>query len=504
MRLAILLCLLGFPASLSAQAAFGSDWEAYVRRGMHDWRVPGLSVAIVHGDSVRLAGYGVRRLGAAEQVDARTVFAVGSVTKALTAALVAMLVDEGGVRWDDPVAEHLPGFRLADPYVTGELSLRDALAHRSGLPPTDMVWHGGVRTREEVVRRLRFVRPTRGFRTSFSYQNTLYVAAGEVVRARTGGSPWDDVLRARLLDPLGMHDVATSVRALATRPNVARPHLVVGDSVRPIPYLMADNVAAAGGLNASASDLARWIRFQLDSGRVEERRLLSRGAFLETRRPQIVLPPTRSSAMFAPEQRLRAYALGWFLDEYRGREVVWHPGSMDGMSALVALLPGERFGVAVLANLQGTELPRALAYRAFDELLGPPGMGSARISDWSALLLAERNRSMERGKAFEARAARARVPGTRPTLPLERYVGTYVDSLHGEVRVTLADGMLVTDAENGLRGTLSHWHYDTFRTRWDGLLQEGDAFAEFSVDRTGVPTRLSLDLEGPVQLVRAP
>ena len=489
-RLVLVLMPLAVRAARAQPAPLGG-LDAYIERGMREWRVPGLAIAVVRDTGVVLArGYGVRQVGRPEPVDAHTLFAVGSATKAFTAAALGSLVDERRLAWDDRVTDRLPGFQLFEAQATREASVRDVLTHRVGLTPNDLVWFASGRPRADVVRRLRWARPAYGFRTHFVYQNSMYVVAGEVLAA-VAGRPWDDVVRERLLLPLGMRETMTSVRALDGMANVARPHAISDGGVRVIPYRDVDNAAAALGLNSSVADMARWLRFQLDSGRAGGRALLSRGTFLELHRPQMVVPLGGAVRAQNPHRHLRTYALGWYVEDYRGREVVWHMGATDGMRAIVGYMPEERVGVVALANLQGAELPAALMYRVFDHYLGAPP------TDWSGVLLAEQRRAIARGRAFAARADSARVPNTRPSLPLAAYAGTYVDSLYGEVRVTHADGRLTIQASPGLHGELRHWHFDTFRTEWEGLLREGPTSAVFALDESGRPARLTLDLEGP-------
>ena len=234
--------------------------DAAVERALRDWEMPGLALAIVKDDAVVLSrGYGVRELGQPTPVDERTVFAIGSVTKAFTAAALGMLVDEGKVGWDDPVTEHLPDFQLYDPYVTREITLRDLLTHRSGLPRGDLIWIGSDFDRAEILRRLRYLPPRWSFRSHYGYQNVLYLAAGQVVAAVTGRS-WDEFVRERIFAPLGMTNSSTSVTALADAANVATPHADVDGRIRPVPYRNIDCIAPAGAINSNVAEMTQWIR----------------------------------------------------------------------------------------------------------------------------------------------------------------------------------------------------------------------------------------------------
>jgi CubicO group peptidase (beta-lactamase class C family) len=500
-RAATLLLVPIVGARLSAQSTAHTrnpldGFDAYVAAAVKAWEVPGLAVAVVKDDSIVLArGFGVRTLGSPEPVDEHTRFAIGSTTKAMTAAAVAMLVDEGKVRWDDPVTKHLPSFQLSDPYVTRELTVRDLLSHRSGLPGADALWYASPNSFDDILRRLRYLKPAASLRSRYAYQNVMYAVAGQVVAAASG-TRWSEFVQRRILRPVGMSETLTSHRRLAGQANVATPHLRVNDTVRAVAYRDLDNIAPAGAVVSSALDMARWIRVLLDSTRVRPAgpgpaspvadgqagaRLVSDSSFRQLFTPQFLVP----AADYYPAARqahphFTAYGLGWFLQDYRGRLVAMHTGSIDGMTAIVGMLPEERVGVVVLANLDHAELRHALMYRVFDLYLDPPNVATHK--DWSADL-----RTLYGGLAKEARAAErkalaSRVPRTRPTLPATAYAGTYADSLYGDVTVRVEAGRrLVAHYGPAYVGELEHWHYDTFRARWrDPAL--GTSFVTFTLD----------------------
>ena len=473
-------------------------FDAYVQDAMRDWRVPGMAIAIVKDDSVVYArGFGVRAVGAGDRVDEHTSFAIASTTKAFTATALAMLVDEGKVRWDDPVSVHLPGFRLYDPALTGQVTVRDLLSHRTGLPGSDAIWYASPNTSGDILRRLRFVRPTAPPRTRYQYNNAAYMLVGMVVQSASG-MPWDEFVRARILQPLGMGETLTGIRGLEARENVAAPHVEVNDTVMRVPYLDFDNIGPAGSMNSSVSDMARWIRFQLDSGRVGGRRLLSEASHREMLTPQFLVP----AASYYPEPTrlsrpsFTAYGLGWFLQDYRGRKLAMHTGSIDGMTAILALVPEERLGLVIYANLDHAEVRHALMYRIVDEFLGAPRR------DWSAELRPAYTRAAERARAAERERRSHRARGTRPSLPLQAYTGTYVDpdSVQSAVVLRLRDGVLV--AELGGRNTapLEHWHHDVFLARWANRAM-GESFISFSIDERGRVPRMRM---GVNERVRAP
>jgi CubicO group peptidase (beta-lactamase class C family) len=436
-----------------AQAPDLKAFDRYVAQAARDWRVPGLAVAVVKGDSVVFArGYGVLDLTKPGPVTEHTRFAIGSTTKAMTSAALGMLVDEGKLRWDDRVIDHLPDFRLFDPYVTREITVRDLLTHRSGLPGTDLLWLRADLPQAEMIRRLRHVRPNSSFRSQFTYQNVMYAIGGALI-AKISGMPWEDFIRARIFGPLGMTESEPLVLGIASRPNVATPHGEVRDTIRVVPIRTTDPVASAGSVWSSISDMAKWMRFVLDSGRVGGKRLLASNTFTEWVTPQIRAPLSTYPALSLARPHIFSYALGWFVQDYRGETVWMHTGSINGMSALIGLLPDRRTGVYVLANLDHAELRHALMYKVFDLYAGNP----------------ERDWSSELRKLFAAENAASGPPArpanpVPPSLELARYAGSYADSTYGTVEVTLVDGSLRAKFGNEDLGTLVPWEYEIFRS----------------------------------------
>ncbi|NIM48777.1 MAG: serine hydrolase, partial [Gemmatimonadales bacterium] len=260
--------------------------DAYVERAMRDWGVPGLAIAVVKDDSVVYAkGYGARAVGADERVDAETVFGIMSMTKAFTATAMGMLVDEGKVRWDDPVTDYLPGFRVYNEWVTREVTIRDLLSHRMGVARGDFLWFGTGYSRDEVVHHIRYLEPVAGFRAQYGYSNNMYITAGQLIAAVTGMS-WDDFVRRRVFGPLRMTSSSTSVWELAGVENRASPHEELNDVLQVVPYRSLDNEAPGGSINSNVLDMAKWARFQLAGGEFEGRRLISAEALAETHTPQ--------------------------------------------------------------------------------------------------------------------------------------------------------------------------------------------------------------------------
>lgn len=475
---------LTLPALVAAQPAPLEGLEASIASAVKDWQVPGLAVAVVKDGTVVFSqGYGVRELGKPEPVDAHTLFAIGSTTKAMTAALLGMLVDEKKLAWDDPVTKHLPWFQLSDPYATREITVRDLLTHRAGLGNADYLWYGQATEPKEILRRVRLLPPAYSLRSSFIYQNVMYAAAGAVVEAASGQT-WEQMMRTRLFEPLGMSETLATAAALDRQPNVAMPHYTVDGTVRVIANASVDGVAPAGSVWSSVHDMAKWSAMLLAGGKAGTRVVLSPATADELFRPQTMV----TDEAFYPTARLtkpkwKTYGLGWFQQDYRGRAVDFHTGSIDGMVAIHGLLRDEGVGVIVLANRDHAELRHAIMLNVFDRFIG----GDRR--DWSAELGTlyaglEKEADLQRKRVEDQRVA-----GTRPSLPLAAYAGTYTDPLRGEVMVTLEGDRLRARYGGAYVGALEHWHYDTFRATWDAAWR-GTALATFVLDGSGRPARL--------------
>jgi CubicO group peptidase (beta-lactamase class C family) len=267
------------PARGAAQSLSGLD--EYIARALEGWEVPGLSVSIVRNDSVIYAkGFGVKEVGKPDRVTEHTIFAIGSATKPFTAALVAQLVDEGKVRWDDRVQKYLSWFQVADPYVSRELTIRDLLSHRTGLERGDPLSYGTDYGRDEVIRRARYLEQDWGFREAFTYNNIMYIAAGELA-AKVAGKSWDDLIQDRLFTPLGMHSSNTTIGKNAALTDIAMPHAGPGNRITPVPWRNMDNVGPAGSINSNAVDMAQWIRLQLNNGTFAGKQIISPASIRE-------------------------------------------------------------------------------------------------------------------------------------------------------------------------------------------------------------------------------
>ncbi|MGH9897627.1 MAG: serine hydrolase [Pyrinomonadaceae bacterium] len=485
----LLLCVQVISQSVRAQETPLRGFDDYVNQALRDWEVPGVAIAIVKNDQVVFAkGYGVRKLGDPTPVNERTLFAIGSSSKAFTATLIAMLVDQDKIKWDDPATKYLPGFQLFDPYVTRELTIRDLLSHRSGLERGEFLWYGGAYDRDEILRRVRYLKPTWSLRSTFGYQNIMFLAAGQLV-ARVNSKSWDEVVRQRIFTPLGMTASNTSIKDFKNSDNVSSPHAKVEDKIEVIPWRNIDNMAPAGSINSNVVDMAQWLRLQLGQGTYQNQRLFSSGVAQEMQTSQMVMRFEPPFSLFYPEAHFLNYGLGWFLSDYHGRKLVEHGGAIDGMRAQVAMIPEEKLGLVILTNLNGTLLPVALMYKIIDAYLGAPQR------DWSAELLKTSKAFEAQGRVAEKKLEAERVKDTRASLALEKYTGSYKNDLYDEVKITHENGKLSLRFGPAFTSDLEHWNYDTFRARFwaAGVVT---AYITFSLNAQGKIEAVTFNLPG--------
>jgi CubicO group peptidase (beta-lactamase class C family) len=496
-RLSLLLTLL----IISSVTGLGQDLAArlkeiddYALKTGLDWKVPGFAVAIVKDDKVVFAkGYGLRELNKPATVDADTLFAIASNSKAFTAAALAILVDEGKLKWDDPVTKYLPWFQLYDPWVTREMTVRDLLCHRSGLATFsgDLLWYESTYSREEIIRRARFLKPETSFRSRFGYQNILFVTAGEIIPVITGKT-WDEFVRERFFVPLGMARTITAHRQLLAATNVATPHNELLGTIRVIRYGEVDNAGSAGAIKSSVADMAQWIRLQLGRGTFGGKKIFGAARSREMWSPHTITGSISEQAeKFNPTTHFNLYGLGWSLNDYQGRKVVSHGGGLDGMVSRVALMPEENLGLVVLTNSESV-VPNIISNKIFDVFLG------VAKRDWNADFLARFKQNQVTEEAASKKIEDSRIPNTQPSLPLASYAGTYSGVMFGDAKVSEENGKLVVRFVPSPKfvGDLEHWHIDTFRVKWrDSIVYPFPrGFVSFLIDNKGKVSEMKIDV----------
>jgi CubicO group peptidase (beta-lactamase class C family) len=442
------------------------ELDAYIQKAQKEWEVPGLAVAVVKDGKVLLSkGYGVQQLGATGHVDQYTLFACASTTKAMTATCMGMLVDEGKISWDDQVIKYLPDFQLYDPFVTREIRIRDLFLHDTGVGNADFLWGIMDIPSDQVLYKMRDVKPTYSLRSSFIYQNIFYLAAGKVIE-KVSGKPWSAFVKERVFQPLGMTRTQSLYKDVVDA-NKSAPHYRIEEKITVIKHTNPDEIGPAGSVWSCADDMNKWMRVMLDSSKYSGGRLLSAMTWQEMFKPQVIVP----AHQFYPTAELTkpnwtTYGLGWFQHDYKGRKVNFHTGSLAGAIAMNAQLPDEKLGIYVFGNLDHAEIRHALIYKTFDLF----ALGGNR--DWSAEFLKLYSNIWAGGEKAEKEFEANRVAASKPSFSLNDYSGKYIDPLYGEVIVTMQGNQLNVVANNYLAAALDHWHFDVFRgwyrDKWDG------------------------------------
>lgn len=490
----LFLILFVFSVFVHAQQDYSAkiaEIDAYAQKVHDDWNIPGMAIAIVKDDKVIFQkGYGVRDINKPDKVDENTLYAVASNSKAFTTASLAILIDEkqiGG--WDDKVSKYLPEFQMYNPYVTSEMTIRDLVSHRSGLDTFsgDLLWYDTTYPTDEILRRVRFLKPVRGFRAGYGYQNLMFIAAGRVIE-KVSGKPWSEFVRTRILTPLGMSRTTTTVRDL--KENYASPHNESGGKLRALPLGNIDAGIGLAGLNSSVADMAKWLRLQLGRGTFEGKQIFSKERSGEMWQQNIFIPVNPNPPANATTAMFNGYGMGWFLQDYRGRKLVSHTGGLDGMITQTAMIPSENLGLVVLTNSE-TGAIGIMRNKILDVFLDAPKR------DWNAEAL-DRDKQ---GKAREAEEVKkedaARVQNTKPSLDLKNYAGTYTSEMYGDVTVTEENGKLVmrlVPAPNFV-ADLEHWHYDTFQIKWRSSVNYNfpRGWVTFTIDKEGKTDQLKID-----------
>lgn len=467
------------------------------RRAMSEFNVPGMAIGIVKGDQVLLAkGYGVREIGKPEPVDSDTLFKIASNSKAFTTAALAVLVDDGLISWDGLVIDYLPEFRMKDPWVTANFTVKDLLTHRSGLQPfvADMLlWpEPNSYTVADIINALRYFEPVSSFRTQYAYDNQLYIVAGEII-ARVTGKSWGEFVESRIMGPAGMqHCFADSIPGKAMR-NVAAPHGVVEGQLSVIERgripAQPPVSAPAGGVICSLDDMLSWARIQLNQGTtVDGVELFSSSQSREMWKPQMILGVSERDYEL-DRTHFKAYGLGWRLADVHGYKEVSHTGTLAGMKSYVVLIPELQLGVVLLTNGSSSAARSAVMNTIVRSFM------PVEPVDWIQMELdeAEAERQKEKAAVIEQETATETLePCNAPEL--SQFTGRYRDPWFGDVTVRLEDGQLIFAAEKSpkLKGPMHHHDGNRFVIRWTDRTLEADAYLLFETDKKGQVSAISM------------
>jgi CubicO group peptidase (beta-lactamase class C family) len=436
-------------------AATAQSFDKAAHDTMAAWQLPGMAVAVVQDDKVVfLQAYGIKEVGKPEPVSVDSLFGIGSTTKAFTTTALAMLAEEKKLDWDDPVRKHLDYFHLNDPCADAQVNLRDLVSHRTGLSRHDELWDNSPLSREEILRRVAGLKLSKPIRTTYQYNNIMFMAAGDVV-ASAAKTTWDDFVRTRIFEPLGMTRSRTTFADWATSDH-ATGHSYRQGKIAVQIALDDTNIGPAGAIKSSARDMAQWLRFQLAGGVIAGKRLLSEQALNETRTPLTPIRIDGESRAINPFTHVQSYAMGWNVSDYRGELLVSHGGALNGFRTQVALLPDRKAGVVIMTNIG-----RGLGIIALRNIILDEILHAVPARDWNQVYLVAEQTSDQRAEKTKKDREAKRVKDTHPSRDLAAYAGTYHDPAYGDATVALNNGSLVF-TWNRLAIPLIHYHYDTF------------------------------------------
>ncbi len=343
------------------------DYRQFIEQTINQWNVPGLAIAIVKDGEVILSqGFGFRDLENSLKVTPKTFFAISSCTKAFTATAAGILVDEGKLNWDTPVRFYLPSFKMYDPFANERMTVRDLLTHRSGLSAHDKIWYNSSLTREELFDRLQYIKPNKDFRSVFQYQNIMYMIAGYLI-GQIGGTSWEEFVRQKILRPLEMQDTNFSIDVSKETDDYAVPYTKGNnDEIKRAHFHNTENIGPAGSINSTIQDMAKWLLFNLNKGKWNNKQIISSDSLKEIHSPQITVPlPIKYK-----EFHYTSYGMGWFVTSYRGHLLLYHSGGIDGFISWVSFMPNDNIGVVIFTNNDCNPLPTVIGYNAYDRLLG--------------------------------------------------------------------------------------------------------------------------------------
>ncbi len=459
------ICMLYSTCIISQTPAFISDsLDSYIERGMKQWQVPGLSIAIVKdGKIVAVKGYGVRELGKDDKVDENTLFIIASNSKLFTGTAIAKLDNEQKLSLNDKVTQYIPWFKLYDSNSTRLATVKDMLCHRIGLKTFqgDFTFWNSALAMDSIIWKMRYLKPVGEFRQDYGYCNSGFLVAGEILTKVTGQS-WEEYVQSSVLTPLGMSNTYMNTAGLANRNNVAQPHNNLYSSLTKIPFDKIDNLGPATSMVSNVKDLGKWLLLQLDSGKYEGRQILP-WAVLQKTRDANILTGSRKSAILP--SHFRAYGLGLFMTDYNGRQVYWHTGGAFGHVTNVCFVPEEKLGITILTNNDNQSFFEALRYQVLDAYLNVPYIDRSN-QQWG--FFSQNKKTTD----AELAALKTRVDKkSQPEIKLEDYTGDYFNTVYGKVTINKSGNMLICRFQHHpeLLGYLEYMDKNEFRMTYSNI-----------------------------------
>ena len=485
----LLLCS-GMLFSQKQQAALPPGLDSYITKALQTFEAPGVSVAIVKDGKILLAkGYGVKKIGEQASIDAHTLFSIASNSKAFTATALAILVEEGKIKWDDPVINYLPWFRMSDTYVTNHITIRDLLVHHSGLGAYSgdlLLFPPSTFSRKEIVSKIRELPLAHDFRTTYAYDNVLYVAAGELI-STVSGMQWEDFIKTCIFDKIGMNESLSRFSTFKDQTNIATGHNRLKGEIKAInnytEIMIGDAGNPAGGIITNATDMAKWLITQLDSGRAPNQEKIFTPASTEQLWEIVTpIPVNKIDDGLKPAQsNFFGYALAFRLYNYKQYKVIGHGGMLSGFVSQIAMIPDLNLGIAVLTNQESTGAYYSIIYHVLDYYM------KSQPFDWIAGYKKQLDSSLARLKESQRKNIITPASNTRPSLPLEKYAGVYKDKLLGEVTITkdTAGMVLRFNQSPQLVADMEHFQYDTFIARFRNKDFKADSYVSFALKPNG-------------------
>ncbi|SDB51865.1 CubicO group peptidase, beta-lactamase class C family [Flavobacteriaceae bacterium MAR_2010_188] len=472
----------------SAQQIPLDSLDLQIHQLIKDFDIPGLSIGIVRNDSIIFSkGYGILEKDKERQVDENTIFGIGSISKSFTALTLGILVDEGKIDWDDKVIDYLPYFELYAPYVTDNFTIRDLLTHRSGL--TDVsggtLWYHSDYSREEVIKRLKYLEPITGFREKPAYQNVMYVVASEIVKTVSGMS-WDNFVKNRVFDKLEMSNTTSLSAERESNANLAQPHIWNEDYEKvAIEQENGDNLAPGGFIYSSSNEMSNYMRLMLNNGTFGNDTIVNPKIIDEIFKPQIIYP--LGGAPFYNE--FTSYGFGWWLTPINGHKIIEHSGGIDGMSANLVMIKDMNLGFVILTNEAEEPATFLLTAKILEMIFDD------KSYDIYSRVLDNRNQNLKKKK--ESPVQISKTPKTKPSLEIQKYAGKYSDKMYGDILINYTkNGELEISFSHSpvFNGKLAHWHFDTFKIDWNDI-RVPDGFLTFNFNAYRDILGFSMDQE---------
>jgi len=436
-------------------------FDAYMAKILKDWNVPGIGIGIVSGDKLVFAkGYGFRDYEKKLPYTPTTLHQIASNTKLFTAVAAGLLVEEGKLTWDKPVRESVPSIRFYNNELNTTVTLRDMLAHRTGITRHDAIWFQSDDTRQQLFDKVVYLEPQEPIRQTYLYNNLMYAAVGHMIELQSG-QVWEDFVRDRIFKPLGMSSSVYSVADMTKQPDFGVPFTEKRDSFElyKIPYYEdIGGVAPCGAIVSNIQDMSRWLIALMNDGEYAGRKVLPAAVLKATLQPAIALPNTAAEVRGYWEVLNAAYGMGRQTASYRGHLLTYHGGDLPGFHSQVSFMPKEKLGVIVFViGDHCASLYNIVSYNVYERLLGMDQ------TPWSQRQLELRLKGKKAGTEARAKAGADRVPNTKPSHALQDFPGTFEHPAYGNLKVTLKDGALWFDFHK-LAFPLSHFHYDRFET----------------------------------------